>query len=1102
MISIRSLHKYFNKNKQNEIHVINDVNLELPEQGMVALFGKSGCGKTTLLNAIGGLDKTESGSILIDGNSIKHSPDYIRNHYIGYIFQNYNLNKQETVFDNVADALRLCGMTDKALIEERVMAALANVGMDKYKLRTPDTLSGGQMQRIAIARAIVKNPKIILADEPTGNLDEANTIQVMDLLKKIAENHLVILVTHEASLVDYYCDRVIELSDGKIISTRDNHGANGYAARSKNDIYLGELEKSEAVTGGVSVEYYGQSPKLPVKLRIVNSGGKIYLSVDDDSIQILDGTSEVKLREGVYTEVEKAEENKANVDMSKLPPMEGSHYGRLFNFKSSFKSGYNANFKKNKKSTKALRACMFLFSLVLVFMSANFGTAFKTIDDVKTNYNHNMFYVYTPTADISNKINAAVGQHGIDNIQLSFGVPYGNGTVTVSPGRFESFETSEASFKANADLLDIKFAGTPKVLAGKADNLTDNELVITSVLADRLIEASTVGYVKSYSDLLGLSARFSSINSHIDRLTRIVGVIESEESAVYRSSLSAATSTMQNLGISQTVKVNTHSTLELNGSEIYLVLGNESNKVGLPNKDETIKVNGKDFKIKDVLKAYGSYDEYIYSIGSPLVKLYNEDKANSYFYRISMDDYFHTSIQQKFYPDHPDIRSYENWDYKNRLNNHAREYVIENFFPDHPDIYNYEWSSETSEKELYYDFKEKLIEYKKDASIIQAAKAEFSSVYPDDTNVDKYQLFCEYENKIDECKFENYLEYYNEYFKHIDEYVKHNHIVRPQLYSWLYLEKGFEQVKYSGVWDTDYFYVLMFKTENGRFPTYKEFLIADKNEMANKFHETLNDLNNQYYEEFYQNNPDAHNYQNFYLVSEADYLSLATHIGESHESIYPNGSNGLGGGIVGGILIGGGKYEVADSTEPSGAMYYTVIHSTDHEATKAFIEQFSGTQVPEPKYQKAVYTPAIMFDNFMEEFKGEVITNIILLAVFLAIMSLCMYFIMKSSLMARIKEIGIYRAIGVSKKNLTFRFLVEAFVLTTFTVFIGYLISSTALFGLSASVSLLDTILYYPVWLAGAILAIIYAVCLACGLIPILSLLRKTPSEILSKYDI
>ena len=154
MIRLQGIHKDFNKGRQNEIHVINDVSLDLPEKGMVAIFGKSGCGKTTLLNVIGGLDKYAQGTLTVEGQDLRRNTDVIRNRYVGYIFQNYNLNKGESCFDNVADALRICGMRDKDEIEKRVFSALKNVGMEKYKLRTPDTLSGGQQQRIAIARAI------------------------------------------------------------------------------------------------------------------------------------------------------------------------------------------------------------------------------------------------------------------------------------------------------------------------------------------------------------------------------------------------------------------------------------------------------------------------------------------------------------------------------------------------------------------------------------------------------------------------------------------------------------------------------------------------------------------------------------------------------------------------------------------------------------------------------------------------------------------------------------------------------------------------------------------------------------------------------------
>ena len=124
MIKISNLHKFFNKGKQNELHVLSDVTLQLPEKGMVSIFGKSGCGKTTLLNVIGGLDSFADGSLTIEGQSIGKNTDEIRNKYIGYIFQNYNLNNSDTCFDNVASALRLCGMRDEDEIKRRVDIAL------------------------------------------------------------------------------------------------------------------------------------------------------------------------------------------------------------------------------------------------------------------------------------------------------------------------------------------------------------------------------------------------------------------------------------------------------------------------------------------------------------------------------------------------------------------------------------------------------------------------------------------------------------------------------------------------------------------------------------------------------------------------------------------------------------------------------------------------------------------------------------------------------------------------------------------------------------------------------------------------------------------
>ena len=161
MISIEKVNKYYNKGKSNQIHVINDTSLTLPDKGIFCILGPSGCGKTTLLNAIGGLDRVNSGTISIDGQVITRgssdSIDNLRNAHIGYIFQNYNLLDDRTVFENVAIALRMTGIRDEETVTARVRYCLEKVGLDQYRKKPAGSLSGGQRQRVAIARAIVRS---------------------------------------------------------------------------------------------------------------------------------------------------------------------------------------------------------------------------------------------------------------------------------------------------------------------------------------------------------------------------------------------------------------------------------------------------------------------------------------------------------------------------------------------------------------------------------------------------------------------------------------------------------------------------------------------------------------------------------------------------------------------------------------------------------------------------------------------------------------------------------------------------------------------------------------------------------------------------------
>ena len=257
MIQVENIKKVFNAHSRNRNEVLKGVSFELPDKGLIAIFGKSGSGKTTLLNIMGGLDVQSSGTIYIDGESTTGARDRIRNLRTGFIFQNYYLERGCTVSEIMRNAMLVAGYHDEKVIEERAKEALALVDMERYKNKLSDALSGGQQQRVAIARALIKGSDIIFADEPTGNLDAENTVKVMDILKGISKTKLVVLVTHELTLIEKYADSRIKIVDGELVeggeletgfasSTYEN-AMNGSSA---SDSALAALKKSGAKHNG------------------------------------------------------------------------------------------------------------------------------------------------------------------------------------------------------------------------------------------------------------------------------------------------------------------------------------------------------------------------------------------------------------------------------------------------------------------------------------------------------------------------------------------------------------------------------------------------------------------------------------------------------------------------------------------------------------------------------------------------------------------------------------------------------------------------------------------------------------------------------------
>lgn len=203
-----------------KVEALKGINLQFRKNEFVSILGQSGCGKTTLLNIIGGLDRYTDGDLVINGKSTKTFKDAdwdtYRNHSIGFVFQSYNLIPHQTVLANVELALTLSGVS-KAERKQRAIAALDSVGLSDQIHKKPTQMSGGQMQRVAIARALVNNPDILLADEPTGALDTKTSVQIMEILKEVSKDRLVIMVTHNPDLADEYSTRIVKLSDGLVI---------------------------------------------------------------------------------------------------------------------------------------------------------------------------------------------------------------------------------------------------------------------------------------------------------------------------------------------------------------------------------------------------------------------------------------------------------------------------------------------------------------------------------------------------------------------------------------------------------------------------------------------------------------------------------------------------------------------------------------------------------------------------------------------------------------------------------------------------------------------------------------------------------------------
>jgi putative ABC transport system permease protein len=289
------------------VHALRGVDLRFRKSEFVSILGPSGCGKTTMLNIIGGLDQYTDGDLVINGRSTKDFKDRdwdsYRNHSIGFVFQSYNLIPHQTVLQNVELALTLSGVS-KSERRERAKKALADVGLSSQLYKKPSEMSGGQMQRVAIARALVNNPDIILADEPTGALDTVTSVQVMEILKEISKDKLIIMVTHNPELAEQYSSRIIRILDGEITDDSNPLTDEEYEAEQQADkAYLAENKKVKKPSMSFATAF-----SLSLK-NLMTKKGRTLLTSFAGSIGIIGIALILALSNGFTTYIDEVQEN-------------------------------------------------------------------------------------------------------------------------------------------------------------------------------------------------------------------------------------------------------------------------------------------------------------------------------------------------------------------------------------------------------------------------------------------------------------------------------------------------------------------------------------------------------------------------------------------------------------------------------------------------------------------------------------------------------------------------------------------------------------------------------------------------------------------------
>ncbi|MBR7101175.1 MAG: ABC transporter ATP-binding protein/permease [Clostridia bacterium] len=544
MIKVENLRKVYDKGTKQENEVLHNLSFQLPDTGFVCILGTSGSGKTSLLNAIGGLDTFDGGTIITENTEIKRSlskeMERERNANFGYIFQNYYLLTEHSVSYNV-----LLGMHSLDIPYEdklkRVKEALSRVDMLRYRKRPVGELSGGQQQRVAIARAIARRPRVIFADEPTGNLDASNTRNICTILKELSKESLVVMVTHEREIAEFFADRIITVDSGNIVSDSTEWKRGIMDAGEKDTVYSGDYSEENISIANLSVRMLSSEDAAPVALTVVAEKDRIIIKFDDKRV-VLSSTAARPpfLKNGehpILTDKSFSQMDKQHGDLSGGEKKESTKrflgVGFLFN-------EAKGSISKKKLNRFGLGVFIIILTLILSISVSDFVTASHLDPEDYINHDsHTLLFDFIGgPATSGGTITYAMSQYVeyLENSGIDFDIiPNARGNFVFKDDTVKQI-SNEGMELTGYSLVNISRFDKTTLIAGRMPK-NNNEIIVDRWVLDQMLKEDGIlqNMITDVMYFLGKTVESPMQTDYY--CPKIVGICDSGEPSIYISTL-------------------------------------------------------------------------------------------------------------------------------------------------------------------------------------------------------------------------------------------------------------------------------------------------------------------------------------------------------------------------------------------------------------------------------------------------------------------------------------------------------------------------------------------------------------------------------------